>query len=197
MDGFGIGFNIGSLNHNGKAGKIITIERKLPPVVCVADNLSYRKTFGYWLLGVGSGASYGPYRMWNPDAISMSVGGTVQIGSFHIGGDVGLMMGPGKLYPYINYDKGVDITFWGFNISSSLNVNMYVNKGDMPLSLSALEGQGYNAGVNLGVGSLDYGVGVDWLGLPTSAQYESYGIGIGPGVGVHGNFSTTQYLVHY
>lgn len=197
MDGFGIGFNIGSLNHNGKAGKIITIERKLPPVVCVADNLSYRKTFGYWLLGVGSGASSGPYRMWNPDAISMSVGGTVQIGSFHLGGDVGLMMGPGKLYPYINYDKGVDITSWGFNISSSLNVNMYVNKGDMPLSLSALEGQGYNAGVNLGVGSLDYGVGVDWLGLPTSAQYESYGIGIGPGVGVHGNFSTTQYLVHY
>lgn len=56
--------------------------------------------------------------------------------------------------------------------------------GSVPLSLSALEGQGYNAGVNLGVGSLDYGVGVDWLGLPTSAQYESYGIGIGPGVGV-------------
>lgn len=61
--------------------------------------------------------------------------------------------------------------------------------GSVPLS--ALEGQGYNADVNLGVGSLDYGVGVDWLGLPTSAQYESYGIGIGPGVGVHGNFSTT------
>ncbi len=69
--------------------------------------------------------------------------------------------------------------------------------GSVPLSLSALEEQGYNAGVNLEVGSLDYGVGVDWLGLPTSAQYESYGIGIGPGVGVHGNFSTTQYLVHY
>ena len=197
MEGVSIGLTIGTFNHNG-GKKVPTVDGgMLPKVVVTADNLSYRKTFGYRLLGVGSGASSGHFKMWNPDAMTISIGGNLQLGPFHLGGDAGIILGPGKLYPYINYCTGFDANFWGISATSSLNVNMYVNNSDRSLSLTSLEGNGYNTGLSLGFGSLDYGTGVDWLGLPTTAQYESYGFGIGPGFGVYGTSSTTHFLVHY
>lgn len=54
-NGFSIGATIGTYNHTGEDVK--TIERKLPPVYVYGKDLSYHKTFGYWLLGVGGGAT--------------------------------------------------------------------------------------------------------------------------------------------
>lgn len=107
------------------------------------------------------------------------------------------MLGPGRLYPYVDYNVGLDITKIGISASTTLNVDMYINNSNEPFSLSSLEGYGYNAGVNLGVVSFNYGTGIDWLGIPTTAQYESLGFGIGPGWGIYGNSSTMQYLIHY
>lgn len=196
MDGFHIGMQVGMFNH-GMGDKVKTIEKELPTVYVYGKDLSYRKTFGYLLLGIGSGASSGPYKMWNPDAISLSYGGNVQVGPFHIGGTLGFMLGPGKIYPYIDYNVGIDLSARGIGAGTSFNANVYVNMGDNSFDLSLLEGSGYNAGANLGVISVDYGTGVDWLGVPTTNQYKAYGLGVGGGWGFYGSSSTMQYLIHY
>lgn len=197
MNGLGIGMTVGTFNHNGKFGKVITMERTLPPVVCVADDLSYRKTFGYWLLGAGSGASSGSYGMWNPDAMSFSIGANLQIACFHVGFELGMVMAPGKLYPYVNYSGGFDCPTFGFDVGASANIDFFINKSDSPFKLVDLEGYGYGTGANLGAFSLNYGTGVDFLGMPSTSQYESFGVGLGAGLGIYGNSTTTQYLLHY
>lgn len=196
MCGSKIGLNIGTFNHSG-GKKIITIDGgQLPPVEVVADDLSYRNTFGYRFLGVGSGASSGPYKMWMPAAISMSVGGNVQLGTMHIGGEAGIIMGAGELYPYYSYNVGLDASL-SLSASASVNANVYVNNSGRPLRLSSLEGDGYEIGANFGAFSANFGTGVDWMGMPTISQYESIGIGFGPGVGIYQNTSIIQYLYHY
>lgn len=195
MNGVGIGMSIGTFNHTG--GNVRTIERNLPPVYIYGDNLSYRKTFGYWLLGVGSGASSGPYGMWNPDAISFSVGLNAQIMSFHVGFDVGGILGHGKLLPYINYNKGYDLPTSLIDFGGSFNIDVYMKNGEKPFDILSLEGDGYNAGFDIGPISVDYGTGANFLGLPTTDQYHFWGVGLGAGLGAHANASSTVYLIHY
>lgn len=195
MNGVGIGSSVGTFNHTG--GKIRTIEKKLPPVYIWGDKFAYRKTFWYWFLGVGSGVSSGPYGMWNPDAISLSVGLNAQILSFHAGVETGVVAGHGKILPYINYNKGCDLPTSFFDFGGSANVNVYMKNGDTPFDIQSLEGDGYNAGFDLGPVSIDYGTGVNFLGLPTTDQYHSFGLGLGAGLGAYANGSSMVYLFHY
>ena len=194
MDGFQIGMSVGLYNHSGD--KVITLKKKLPTVYCFAKDLRYRKTFGYMLLGVGSGASSGLYKMWNPDAMSVSFNASAQLGTFHIGVDMGVILGPGKMIPYINYTKGMNLSTSYYGAGAYLNANVFVNGSDEPFALSKLEGDGYSTSLNAGSVSFEYGTGVDDWGIPTSKTYSTVGIGMGSGFGIYGNFSITNFLIH-
>ena len=194
MDGFQIGMSVGLYNHSGD--KVITLKRELPTVYCFAKDLRYRKTFGYMLLGVGSGASSGQYKMWNPDAMSVSFNASAQLGTFHIGVDMGVILGPGKMIPYINYTKGMNLSTSYYGAGAYLNANVFVNGSDEPFALSKLEGDGYSTSLNAGSVSFEYGTGVDDWGIPTSKTYSTVGIGMGSGFGIYGNSSITNFLIH-
>lgn len=194
MDGFQIGMSVGLYNHSGD--KVITLKKKLPTVYCFAKDLRYRKTFGYMLLGVGSGASSGLYKMWNPDAMSVSFNASAQLGTFHIGVDMGVILGPGKMIPYINYTKGMNLSTSYYGAGAYLNANVFVNGSDEPFALSKLEGDGYSTSLNAGSVSFEYGTGVDDWGIPTSKTYSTVGIGMGSGFGIYGNSSITNFLIH-
>lgn len=194
MDGFQIGMSVGLYNHSGD--KVITLKKKLPTVYCFAKDLRYRKTFGYMLLGVGSGASSGLYKMWNPDAISFSFGGNVQFGIWHLGGDVGIVFNSRQFRPYINYNAGYNLSSLKFDASANVDITFYNNNSKKLFDLSILEGDGYSAGVNLGPLSVGYGTGVDCVGVPSIEKYNSVGIGLGAGFGVYGNSTITNFLMH-
>lgn len=194
MDGFQIGMSVGLYNHSGD--KVITLKKELPTVYCFAKDLRYRKTFGYMLLGVGSGASSGQYKMWNPDAISFSFGGNVQFGIWHLGGDVGIVFNSRQFRPYINNNAGYNLSSLKFDASANVDITFYNNNSKKLFDLSILEGDGYSAGVNLGPLSVGYGTGVDCVGVPSIEKYNSVGIGLGAGFGVYGNSTITNFLMH-
>lgn len=128
--------------------------------------------------------------------MSVSFNASAQLGTFHIGVDMGVILGPGKMIPYINYTKGMNLSTSYYGAGAYLNANVFVNGSDEPFALSKLEGDGYSTSLNAGSVSFEYGTGVDDWGIPTSKTYSTVGIGMGSGFGIYGNFSITNFLIH-
>lgn len=195
MDGFRIGMQVGMFNH-GMGDKVKTIEKELPTVYVYGKNLSYRKTFGYWLLGVGSGASSGPYKMWNPDAFSISVGYGIQLGNFSYSGSFGwITNGSEGSFFFTGISGGT--TQVGIGGSLQLSANIYNNNTMRQLSIVDYAGKGYSYGANLYGLSIDYGGGVTAKGMLDTSVFSSLGIGVGAGFGMHGGVTETTYLLGY
>ncbi len=193
-NGFSIGATIGTYNHTGEDVK--TIERKLPPVYVYGKDLSYHKTFGYWLLGVGGGASLGPYGMWNPDAFDVNIGGTLQFGPFCYSGNIGWVTSGSHGAFYMSCTGGATSQVGlggGFQVSG----NFYMNKTTQRLSINDYAGKGYEYGFDLLGVSLNYGGGVTPQGLLDTSSFSYIGIGIGAGLGIHGNVVNSNYLFSY
>lgn len=195
MDGFHIGMQVGMFNH-GMGDKVKTIEKELPTVYVYGKDLSYRKTFGYWLLGIGSGASSGPYKMWNPDAFSISVGYGIQLGNFSYSGSFGwITNGSEGSFFFTGISGGT--TQVGIGGSLQLSANFYNNNTMRQLSIVDYAGKGYSYGANLYGLSVDYGGGVTAKGMLDTSVFSSLGIGVGAGFGMHGGVTETTYLWGY
>lgn len=159
-------------------------------------DLSYRKTFGYWLLGIGSGASSGPYKMWNPDAFSISVGYGIQLGNFSYSGSFGwITNGSEGSFFFTGISGGT--TQVGIGGSLQLSANFYNNNTMRQLSIVDYAGKGYSYGANLYGLSVDYGGGVTAKGMLDTSVFSSLGIGVGAGFGMHGGVTETTFLWGY
>ena len=199
MEGFSIGLTIGTYNHNG-GKKVPTVDGgMLPKVVVTADNLSYRKTFGYWLLGVGSGASSGPYKMWNPDAFGVSLTFGLHLATFSYSGAVGWLTNGGHCGFFAGGSCTASTQF-GFGIEAQTNMDFYVNSSDKQLNLAYYSGKGIEYGTNMGPLTISYGGAADAMGKFDTSVFSYVGLGTGvsignclPTVGVSGTGSSTWF----
>jgi len=208
-----VGINSGTIeNENGEL--TFDLHYQLHEV-SVSAIKSYKKSIGYpvfgeLLSGKVDDRGYGP---WNPDAIQLELGGTIDlIGLVKYSGGIGLISSGSHTNLYFNGSGGLFLSPSNLSNLSSLSllkfspyisINLLENLTINHQSLNAYQSGGVTSALELGPVSFNYAQSADTEKAfmagpfaPTTNDYNSYGISLSIGGGIsYSRIPTYTYFI--